>query len=942
RGDGEALRELGTAGAGDAVEGEALGRRPREGAERDCRLRAAVAHQHRPDLAGRRRDSVRGPQCRPNPNAYVLFRKAFCEQAYTMAQNLDPNSDGRGVLQFKTDLMSMIKIVTMMCNACGDSINCIRGRVDDMQREEQKLRESGPSRANLGDSDAYCKLAEQRRWPALFPGGGSGGVSKLAGAVNLVLNGMNIVIVLTSPQTTGISMLIMEGRLELRSSEMKKVFATWRALVEVMEALSKDAAPDGVGRLIVEEVRKIKKSDAPLAGELTPYNIVPLEAPSLTNAIGFFPEVRGAISALRYSENFRFPAGFELLALRDVDMFDLLEYVFGFQDAARNDNGKASHSAWRIMMILMNISALAETTTSLFMWESGNPELCFDYCRYVLYWLVIFACKFTFAYFLQASSNPLICDCTNISEGLGSDGDAAMGEVPVRIIHTQSNGDGLSRCGVALLQQPWVYSNIRISTPNFEAAVAGKKAVQIVPTAAELLYLSLPEMMWASDLQREDFLVWAYDLHCFLPGNSSLEAGRHRQPAMVVSLFRAGPNYTSGSPARRNFQILLVGMPFNVQSSQVSQDSNKIYASIFSPFWNEIIKSLRKEDLSVLEGAMKQLHLLLTVKDSATNIPKNLEARRLEFFTNSLFMDMPTTKPVSEMMPFCVFTPYYSETVLYSSSELRVENEDGISTLFYLHKIFPDEWDNFLERIGRGDSGDAELQENSCDSLVFWFWVSYRGQTLARTVRGMMYHRRALMLQSFLENRLLEEGYSQANFLTTEGFELSREARVQTDIKFTYVVVCQIYGQQKQRKAPEAADIALLFYIFDLVFRWGLQRQCFEGQLASGSMALRTGDELTGCTGFSSEWFTMYWLLCVFRNEALRVAFIHVEVIAAADGTILKEFYSKLVKADINGKDQEIFSNKLPGDPKLGEGKPENQNHAIIFTRGEAVQSPLT
>ncbi|KAG5516071.1 hypothetical protein RHGRI_036952 [Rhododendron griersonianum] len=177
-------------------------------------------------------------------------------------------------------------------------------------------------------SDAYCKLAEQRRWPALFPGGGSGGV-------NLVLNGMNIVIVLTSPQTTGISMLIMEGRLELRSSEMKKVFATWRALVEVMEALSKDAAPDGVGRLFVEEVSKKdkKKSDAPLAGELTPYNIVPLEAPSLTNAIGFFPEVRGAISALRYSENFRFPAGFELLALRDVDMFDLLEYVFGFQVA---------------------------------------------------------------------------------------------------------------------------------------------------------------------------------------------------------------------------------------------------------------------------------------------------------------------------------------------------------------------------------------------------------------------------------------------------------------------------------------------------------------------------------------------------------------------------------------------------------------------------------
>lgn len=36
---------------------------------------------------------------------------------------------------------------------------------------------------------------------------------------------------------------------------------------------------------------------------------------------------------------------------------------------------------------------------------------------------------------------------------------------------------------------------------------------------------------------------------------------------------------------------------------------------------------------------------------------------------------------------------------------------------------------------------------------------------------------------------------------------------------------------------------------------------------------------------------------------------------------------------------QEIYSIKLPDDPKLGEGKPENQNHAIIFTRGNAVQT---
>lgn len=36
---------------------------------------------------------------------------------------------------------------------------------------------------------------------------------------------------------------------------------------------------------------------------------------------------------------------------------------------------------------------------------------------------------------------------------------------------------------------------------------------------------------------------------------------------------------------------------------------------------------------------------------------------------------------------------------------------------------------------------------------------------------------------------------------------------------------------------------------------------------------------------------------------------------------------------------QEIYSIELPGEVILGEGKPENQNHAIVFTRGEALQT---
>ncbi|KAM1025760.1 hypothetical protein ACFX13_039518 [Malus domestica] len=212
--------------------------------------------------------------------------RILCEQAYSMAQNLDPKSDGRGVLQFKTGLMSVIK--QKLAKKDGGQIDRNRDiehlwdfyqrykrrhRVDDIQKQEQRWRESGTFSADFGD---YL--------------------------------------------------------------EMKKTIATLRALVEVMEALSKDADPNGVGRLITEELRKVKNTGATLSGELTAYNIVPLEAPSLTNAIGVFPEVRGAISALRYTEEFpRLPADFEISGQRAADMFDLLECVFGFQkDNVRN------------------------------------------------------------------------------------------------------------------------------------------------------------------------------------------------------------------------------------------------------------------------------------------------------------------------------------------------------------------------------------------------------------------------------------------------------------------------------------------------------------------------------------------------------------------------------------------------------------------------------
>ncbi|KAK7387024.1 hypothetical protein VNO78_27483 [Psophocarpus tetragonolobus] len=288
---------------------------------------------------------------------------------------------------------------------------------------------------------------------------------------------------------------------------------------------------------------------------------------------------------------------------------------------------------------------------------------------------------------------------------------------------------------------------------------------------------------------------------------------------------------------------------------------------------------------SVMEKVIR-LHLLLTVKESAINVPQNIEARRrITFFANSLFMNMPKAPKVQDMLSFSVLTPYFKEDVLYSDEELNKENEDGISILFYLTKIYPDEWANFHERL---KSEDLEEEKEE----LIRRWASYRGQTLYRTVRGMMYYWQALILQYFIESagdNALSEG-----FRTMDSYDKNKKlleyAQAMADLKFTYVVSCQVYGTQKKSKNTR-------------------DRNCYTNILN-----------------------------LMLTHSALRVAYID-ETEETKDGKSQKVYYSVLVKGG-DKYDEEIYRIKLPGPPtEIGEGKPENQNHAIIFTRGEALQT---
>ncbi|KAK4411006.1 Callose synthase 2 [Sesamum angolense] len=261
------------------------------------------------------------------------------------------------------------------------------------------------------------------------------------------------------------------------------------------------------------------------------------------------------------------------------------------------------------------------------------------------------------------------------------------------------------------------------------------------------------------------------------------------------------------------------------------------------------------EETEAWKEKIRRLHLLLTVKESAMDVPSNLEARRrISFFSNSLFMDMPDAPKVHNMLSFSILTPYYDEEVLFSMDLLEKPNEDGFDIILFT-KIFPDEWEKFLERVGC--SSEEDLKGNVKLEEELRLWASYRGQTLTKTVRGMMYYRQALELQAFLD--------------MAEEEDLMKATRLLNSI-------------------------------------------------------LRT------------------------KYPSIRVAYVdEIEDTGGdkAGKTVEKVYYSALVKAmpksvdssEPEKLDQVIYRIKLPGPAILGEGKPENQNHAIIFTRGEGLQT---
>ncbi|TFK31470.1 1,3-beta-glucan synthase [Crucibulum laeve] len=351
---------------------------------------------------------------------------------------------------------------------------------------------------------------------------------------------------------------------------------------------------------------------------------------------------------------------------------------------------------------------------------------------------------------------------------------------------------------------------------------------------------------------------------------------------------------------------------------------------LVSQIWNAIIISMYREHLLSIDHVQKLLYhqvdtgaggrrslrappFFISQGDKGFKgefFPPGSEAeRRISFFAQSLTTAIPEPLPVDAMPTFTVLTPHYSEKTLLSLREIIREEDQNtrVTLLEYLKQLHPIEWENFVkdtkilaEESAMFNGGDPfandEKGQSKADDLPFYFigfkssspeftlrtriWASLRAQTLYRTVSGMMNYSKAIKLLYRVENPEVVQLFGG----NTD--KLERELERMARRKFKFLVSMQRYSKFNKEE-HENAEFLLRAY------------------------------------------------------PDLQIAYLEEEPPRKDGGdprifSALIDGHSEFVAE--TGKRRPKFRIELPGNPILGDGKSDNQNHALIFYRGEYLQ----
>lgn len=443
-----------------------------------------------------------------------------------------------------------------------------------------------------------------------------------------------------------------------------------------------------------------------------------------------------------------------------------------------------------------------------------------------------------------------------------------------------------------------------------------------------------------------DTYLWYIICNCIFSIVVSLSLG--------TSVFTPWKNIYSRLPKRVEAKVLV--------TSEVRTRLKPKWS--ISQAWNAIIISMYREHLLAIEHVQKLIYvqvdaLLADVKglkppiffiaqDDSTYkskeyFPKNSEAeRRVSFFAQSLSTPIPEPILIECMPSFTVLIPHYEEKIILTLDELGTDNfsKSRIPMLEYLRSLHSYDWDLFVtdtkifagafaDKANNSDSPKAsvneletehpdstkqeiELDEEKIEaainsknaygthhntineSLLDIFgnaslepvytlrtriWASLRAQTLYRTIAGFMNYGEAIRLLYRIESPSMLELYG------NNPAALQSDLESMSNRKFRMLVAMQRYTKFTEEE-KESVDIVLKIHPNVYI-----------------SYLLEEENPTTG---------ELVYYSCLTNGTAKR--------------------------DESTGLRQPLFKVRLSGNPILGNGKSDNQNHSLIFYRGEYIQ----
>ncbi|KAI4627531.1 uncharacterized protein J4E88_001571 [Alternaria novae-zelandiae] len=350
---------------------------------------------------------------------------------------------------------------------------------------------------------------------------------------------------------------------------------------------------------------------------------------------------------------------------------------------------------------------------------------------------------------------------------------------------------------------------------------------------------------------------------------------------------------------------------------------------LISQIWNAVVISMYREHLLAIDHVQKLLYhqvpseqegkrtlraptFFVSQEDHSFKtefFPAQSEAeRRISFFAQSLSTPIPEPLPVDNMPTFTVLIPHYGEKILLSLREIIREDEpySRVTLLEYLKQLHPHEWDCFVKDTkiladetsqfnGDDEKGEKDTAKSKIDDLPFYcigfksaapeytlrtrIWASLRSQTLYRTISGFMNYSRAIKLLYRVENPEVVQMFG------GNSDKLERELERMARRKYKICVSMQRYAKFSKEER-ENTEFLLRAYPDLQIAYLDEEPPMNEGEEPRIYSALIDG-------------------------------------------------HSELMD---NGMRRPKFRIQLSGNPILGDGKSDNQNHSIIFYRGEYIQ----